>query len=399
MKATAPEADPMCADADVLRRARIALATVCEPGEVELFRALARRGPSETIAGLLARARWTQRIPRSASLGLRLAEVDVDAVIARSEDVGCRILVAGDAQWPRRVDDLGDRAPLALWCWGEANPRLLTIRSVAVVGARACSRYGEFVARDWSAQLARDGIAVISGGAYGIDAAAHRGALAVDGITICVLAGGIDIPYPRGHEGLFAEIVERGLIVSEAPPGETVRRRRFLTRNRLIAALAGATCVVEAARRSGSARTAHDAAALYRPVLAVPGPVTSETSQGTHQLVGDGLAMLAASVDDVRAAIDPIAVHPVEIDRSDGVSSTMREVLDVLPAARAFESGDRQVPGLSIPDIAVRSGIAVHEVRHQLHEAQQRGLVQQSDEARWLFVAKKRPSAAPPWRG
>lgn len=399
MKATAPEADPMCADADVLRRARIALATVCEPGEVELFRALARRGPSATIAGLLARARWTQSIPRSALLGLRLADIDVDAVISRSENIGCRILVAGDAQWPRRVDDLGDRAPLALWCWGEANPRLLTIRSIAVVGARACSRYGEFVARDWSAQLARDGIAVISGGAYGIDAAAHRGALAVDGITICVLAGGIDIPYPRGHEGLFAEIVERGLIVSEAPPGEAVRRRRFLTRNRLIAALAGATCVVEAARRSGSARTAHDAAALYRPVLAVPGPVTSETSQGTHQLVGDGLAMLAASVDDVRAAIDPIAVHPVEIDRSDGVSSTMREVLDVLPAARAFASGDRQVPGLSVPDIAVRSGIAVHEVLNQLHEAQRRGLVQQSDEALWLFVAEKRPSATPPWRG
>ena len=232
------------------------------------------------MAALLGAGRQRPKMPRADGLRRRLEELDLDALIDRGRDIGARVVVPGDSQWPGRMNELRAHQPLALWCWGEADPRLMALRSVAIVGARACTRYGEWIAREWSAQLAQDDVAVISGGAYGLDAAAHRGALAVDGVTICVLASGVDRPHPRGNEGLFAEIVDHGLIVSEAPLGETVRRRRFLTRNRLIAALASATCVVEAAHRSGSVTTASNAAELNRPVLAVPGPVTSEMSRG-----------------------------------------------------------------------------------------------------------------------
>jgi len=392
MKASSAEADPRCDDESVLRRARIALAAVCEPGEATLVRAIETHGPSATVAALLAGTGPARGIPRSAALGKRLADLDLDALIARGEDLGLRVLVAGDVTWPVRLNDLGDRRPIALWCWGEVNPRLHTLRSISMVGARACTRYGEFVARDWSAQLATAGVAIVSGGAYGIDAAAHRGALAVDGVTVCVLAGGIDVPYPRGHEGLFAEIVEQGLVVSEAPLGETVRRRRFLTRNRLIAALGSATCVVEAAERSGSARTASEAALMYRPVLAVPGPVTSETSRGTHQLIADGVAALAGDLEDLRAAIDPITVVPQTRDVRDPVSRALREVLDVLPAGRDCGDENDRCAGLAEDDVAVRCGLPVHQVRAHLRQALERGLIARRPGDRWVYL----PNASQP---
>ena len=232
MKSTSPEADPACTDPNVLRRARIALAAVCEPGEAGLADAIDSTGPTATVAALLDAGRQRPKIPRADALRRRLEELDLDALIDRGRDIGARVVVPGDGRWPGRMNELRAHRLLALWCWDEADPRLMALRSVAIVGARACTRYGGWIAREWSAQLAKDDVTLISGGAYGIDAAAHRGALAVDGVTICVLAGGVDTPYPRGNEGLFAEIVDRGLLVSEAPPGETVRRRRFLTRNR-----------------------------------------------------------------------------------------------------------------------------------------------------------------------
>lgn len=390
MKATSGEADPSCDDPEVLRRARIALAAVCEPGEPELVRAIKQHGTSATIAGLLSGTRSLRGVPRAESLGRRLAELDLETLLARGEDLGIRVIVPGDAHWPVRLNDLGDRSPLALWCWGDANPRLQTVRSVAFVGARACSRYGEFVARDWSAQLASEGIAVVSGGAYGIDAAAHRGALAVDGVTICVLAGGVDIAYPRGHEGLFAEIIERGLVVSEAPLGDNVRRRRFLTRNRVIAALASATCVVEAAERSGSARTAGYASAMHRPVLAVPGPVTSEVSRGTHRLINDGLASLAADIDDVRSAIDPITIDPRSSDRVDAIGRRMREVLDVLPTAPRGASRAGHV-GADESEISLRSGQSHDQVKAHLRDARALGVVSQTPDGRWHYLPEAEP--------
>jgi DNA processing protein len=234
------------------------------------------------------------------------------------------------------------------------------------------------VAREWSAVLAGDRTSIISGGAYGIDGAAHRGALAVDGTTICVLAGGVDEPYPRGHEGLFAQIMERGVLVSEAPLGESVRRRRFLTRNRVIAALAGATCVVEAAHRSGSSRTATYAAELNRHVFAVPGPVTSETSVGTHRLIQDRVATLAGDIDDLREALKPLRVAPAPALDEQRIPARLQEVLDALP-------GEHH-QGRSVAATALRCGLDVHQTQQWLLVAEREGYARCSDGRLWVYL-------------
>lgn len=376
MRADAPEADPDCDDVDVLMRARIALACACEPGEAGLADLIESRGPSAVVAALLAGR--SLPIPRSAAIGARLADLDLTEHLARAEEIGCRILVPGHAEWPGRMDDLGPLRPLALWCWGEADVRLHAVTSISMVGARACTRYGEMVAREWSACLTSEKITVVSGGAYGIDSAAHRGALSVDGPTICILAGGVDQPYPRGHEGLFSRIMECGVLVSEAPLGETVRRRRFLTRNRLIAAISSATCVVEAARRSGSSRTAVYAAELHRPVLAVPGPVTSETSVGTHRLIAEHIATLAGDIQDLRDAVGPVNVASGDLDPHRSVPLRMREVLDALPG-----SGRR---GLTTEAVAVRSGVDLGETSTLLEQARASGHAELTLDGLWVFA-------------
>lgn len=374
MKANAPEADPQCDDLKVITRARIALACVCEPGEAGLTDLIDQLGATRVVGALLSGSNVS--IPRAASIGARLAELDLDAQVSRASEIGSRIVVPGHVEWPTQLDDLGPTRPLALWCWGEANLRLHAIRSVAMVGARACTRYGEVVAREWSAILAGDRISIVSGGAYGIDAAAHRGALAVDGVSICVVAGGVDEAYPRGHEGLFTQIVERGVIVSEAPLGESVRRRRFLTRNRLIAALSSATCVVEAAQRSGSSRTATIAAELHRPVFSVPGPVTSQASVGTHRLIQDRIASLASDVADIKSALSPLEVRPAASEQK--ISTALQEVLDALPG--------EQNAGLSVEATAVRCGLRVHQTQQLLLLAEREGYARCSGDQLWVYL-------------
>lgn len=374
MKANAPEADPQCDDLKVITRARIALACVCEPGEAGLTDLIDQLGATRVVGALLSGSNVS--IPRAASIGARLAELDLDAQVSRASEIGSRIVVPGHVEWPTQLDDLGPTRPLALWCWGEANLRLHAIRSVAMVGARACTRYGEVVAREWSAILAGDRISIVSGGAYGIDAAAHRGALAVDGVSICVVAGGVDEAYPRGHEGLFTQIVERGVIVSEAPLGESVRRRRFLTRNRLIAALSSATCVVEAAQRSGSSRTATIAAELHRPVFSVPGPVTSQASVGTHRLIQDRIASLASDVADIKSALSPLEVRLAASEQK--ISTALQEVLDALPG--------EQNAGLSVEATAVRCGLRVHQTQQLLLLAEREGYARCSGDQLWVYL-------------
>lgn len=375
MKANAAEADKDCDDPEIIRRARIALAVACEPGEAGLADLIDRWGPTSVVAALLAGA--NVRVPRASAIAARLAAVDLSAQLSRVVEIGARIVVPGDREWPGQMNDLGPQRPLALWCWGAADLRLQALTSVAMVGARACTRYGEMVAREWSAVLASERTSIISGGAYGIDGAAHRGALAVDGTTICVLAGGVDQPYPRGHEGLFAQILERGLLVSEAPPGETVRRRRFLTRNRLIAALATATCVVEAAHRSGSSRTATYAAELNRLVFAVPGPVTSETSVGTHRLIQDQIATLASDVEDLRGALRPLRVDPVPASGAPRLPTAMQEVLDALPGSHHG--------GLSVDEAALRCGLSAEQTQAWLVRAEREGHARCADDGLWVY--------------
>jgi DNA processing protein len=210
-----------------------------------------------------------------------------------------RLVYPGCAEWPDGLDALGDAAPIALWVTGVADLRFSCLRSVAVVGARAATAYGSCVAAELAASVAARGWTVVSGGAFGIDAAAHRGALGADGITVAVLACGLDVPYPAAHAELLDAIAHQGAVVSEQPPGRYVSRLRFLTRSRVLAALATGTLVVEAGERSGAMSTARHARDLGRPLMAVPGPVTSDLSAGCHHIIRNWRGSLVTSAGDV----------------------------------------------------------------------------------------------------
>lgn len=219
---------------------------------------------------------------------VRLAHTDPDTAKKLVESFPGHLITPGDDRWPVQLNDLGPQAPHCLWVRGRDNLVSMTRRSVAVVGARAATFYGEEVTAQLADDLAETGFTVVSGGAYGIDAMAHRATLAAGGDTIAVLAGGADRFYPRGNTRILEQITDSGAVISELPPGSAPTRARFLTRNRLIAGLSGATVVVEAAWRSGALSTARHALTIARPVGAVPGPVTSMMSAGTHRLLREG---------------------------------------------------------------------------------------------------------------
>lgn len=211
------------------------------------------------------------------------------------ESAGGYFITPDDPEWPLRLNDLA-AAPIGLIVKGKVES--LSERSIAIVGTRNPTPYGARIASDFAAGFVDREWLIVSGGAYGIDTHAHKGALIAEGVTIAVIASGIDINYPVGNERLFREIAELGAIVSEVMPGTPAFPSRFLTRNRIIAALSVSTLVVEAAFRSGSLRTARDAAELMRPVMAIPGPINSPTSEGTHRLIGERAAEIVTSVAD-----------------------------------------------------------------------------------------------------
>lgn len=218
-----------------------------------------------------------------------------EQVLERIAHHHVRLVTPLDIDWPIQVNDL-IAPPIALIVKG--NISALHIPSLAIVGTRNPTSYGARIAGDFAAGFADREWGIISGGAYGIDSYAHKGALIAEGVTVAVIASGIDINYPAGNARLFTEICESGAIVTEFMPGHKALPSRFLTRNRLIAALSKATLVVEAAFRSGSLRTARDAAELFRPVMAIPGPINSPTSEGCHRLIGERAAEIVTSVAD-----------------------------------------------------------------------------------------------------
>jgi DNA processing protein len=349
------------------REAYIALAHCVEPGDVAAGRLLEALGPVELADRVRA---GRTGLPHGEGLAARLAGSGHVAADDRAARCDARIVTRADREWPSQLEALGPQAPLALWVRGAADLRLLALRSVAIVGARASTSYGEEVARAWAAALASDAWTVLSGAAFGIDAAAHRGALAADGSTVAVLAGGVDVPYPRAHTALLARIVDEGAVVSESPPGESVRRQRFLSRNRLIAALGRATLVVEAAERSGTTATARAASAMNRPVLAVPGPVTSAASAGCHRMIRDGRALLVSDVPDLLDMLDlahgggagTTAAHggraASPARNRDRLAARERVVLDALPARGVRGLGDLvRAAGLSQTDVLAGIGI------------------------------------------
>ncbi|MDR1294794.1 MAG: DNA-processing protein DprA [Bifidobacteriaceae bacterium] len=275
----------------------------------------------------------------------RLEGLDPRRELRVIRGLGGRYVSPDDRDWPGCLDDLGDGVPLGLWAIG-AEAALGDVAgfftpSVAVVGSRAVTHYGETVTAAMVSDLVERGIGIVSGGAFGIDGAAHRAALGRGGRTVAVMAGGVDRLYPAGNEALLREVARTGAVVAEVPPGSAPRRERFLLRNRLIAALTSATVVVEAGWRSGARNTAGHAASLVRPVGAVPGPVTSASSAGCHRLVRDGIATLVSDAADVVELAGPLAADLGVPEREgpagllDDLDSAERQVLDSLPARGA----------------------------------------------------------------
>ena len=323
--------------------ALLTLAHVVEPGDLRIGALVDELGPDEVVGRIRD---GSVRNRDEDALRARLSLIDVQGAREQAAAIGSRLVMRGDVEWPTQLDDLGAARPYVLWVLGSPNLRLSALNSLAVIGARASTPYGEQLARDWSGQLCDLGWLVVSGGAYGIDAAAHRGALAAGGLTACVLATGIDVAYPRAHEELLARIADSGLLISESPLGSQARRQRFLTRNRLIAALTRATVVVEAAMRSGTTSTANSAYGLNRPVLAVPGPVTSAMSAGCHHLIREQTATLASGWTDILELVTSTAVEAEPAWRDDGrahsrptdaLTEVQRRVLDAIPHSRAAD--------------------------------------------------------------
>ncbi|MET0480285.1 MAG: DNA-processing protein DprA [Mycetocola sp.] len=300
----------------------------------------------EELAPALEKAteRWRPRLDSRATLRhLKLAAL-------------CKatLVTPRDPDWPDRLDDLGAHAPLALWLRGHIEAVHSPARSIALVGARAATGYGEHVAMEAASGLVGRGFTIVSGAAYGIDGMAHRAALASGGTTVAFLAGGVDRPYPSGHAVLIGRIIETGAVISEVPCGGQPSKWRFLQRNRLIAAAGDATVVLEAGWRSGSLNTAGHAAALGRPLGAVPGPITSAASAGCHRLIREYDAVCVTSVEEMAelAGVAPDAPNPAPKERS---SEEIR-VLDALSARSPR----------SVADVAARSGLPVDTVHSVL---------------------------------
>ncbi len=303
----------------------------------------------------------------------RAVSIDTGELTRRTKLLNARFIIPGDAEWPHQLADLGPGAPPGLWVRGEVAAVVSSGFGVAVVGARAATAYGETVTAMLVSRMAEQGLSVVSGGAFGIDASAHRSALNTGTLTVAVLAGGIDQLYPAAHADLLRSIESSGgALVSENVPGSAPMKSRFLSRNRLIAALSGATVVVEAAWRSGSLSTAHHALELGRPVGVVPGPITSAQSAGCHRLLRDTPAELISVPEDV------IALVP----GSNGLTTAegrvgCEELEHYEPIELRVLDGLKRSKPVSVDELCVASGLATVEVLTTLSKLEVRGAVGQ----------------------
>lgn len=361
------------------------LSRVVEP-PCPALTALVRRVGAVEAAERVRRGQAGEEVNRHAEARRHIdCAADDLAVLAR---LGGRLITSEDDEWPLlSFAGFGGapgrlraqaHAPMVLWAIGPGTLDEVAFRSAAVVGTRAATAYGEFVAGDIATGLAERDVAVVSGGAFGIDGAAHRATLAVEGVTVAVLAGGVDVLYPAGHSALLQRIAEHGLLLSEYPPGVRPARHRFLTRNRLVAALAGATVVVEAGARSGAANTAAWARALGRPVCAVPGPVTSSVSVGSHELLRGGAQIVTRAADVVELVGRMGELAPDEqrpASPLDELGDIEKRVYDALPRRG----------GRTAEEVAVASGLPARQVLGPLVNLELSGLVVGRD-GRWKLA-------------
>jgi DNA processing protein len=230
---------------------------------------------------------------------------DLEVEISKAGGV---FITPEDDDWPIALADLAI-PPIGLVIAGDRSVLLKLDKSISIVGSRQPTNYGLQLSYSLASQASLAQLVVVSGGAYGIDTASHQGALSVGGISIAVLAGGINRLYPLENQKLFKDITKSGLLISEVMPNIESKPYRFLIRNRLIAALSRSTVVVEAKFISGSIRTARDAAEIFRPVFAIPGPVTSPLSEGCHRLIAERVADIATSLDEILEVITPLQMR------------------------------------------------------------------------------------------
>ncbi|GGS01798.1 hypothetical protein GCM10010269_45880 [Streptomyces humidus] len=340
------------------RLARIFLGRVVEPGDEVSGRWVRERGVPEVVRRLCGDGEPLPGVTarRWAGLRARAGQADPEQDLAVAREAGVRYVCPGDAEWPGTLDELGDARPLGLWVRGRPSLRMWALRSVAVVGARACTQYGAHMAATLACGLAERGWVVVSGGAYGVDGAAHRGALGAGGATVAVLACGVDRPYPSGHTELIGRIAEQGLVVGELPPGDHPTPSRFIQRNRVIAALTRGTVVVEAAYRSGSLVTARAAQRLGRHTMGVPGPATSGLSAGVHELLRGEAVLVTDAAEVVELVGDMGELAP---DRRgpalprDLLEPGARRVLAALPARRPAAPKEIAREAGTTPDDAI----------------------------------------------
>lgn len=357
-----------------LQLARAYLNRVAEPPAPALAALVAEQGPVRA-----ARAVARRRVPDAvaAETAARYGEDRAERDLAEIGALGGRLVVPEDDEWPAWAfacyrtpgAQADDRLcePLALWVRGAASLAEVTDAAVTVVGARAATGYGEHVAADFGFGLADRGFAVVSGAAFGIDGAAHRGALAAEGSTVAVQACGLDRAYPAGHAGLLDRMAQSGAVVSEYPPGVRPAKHRFLVRNGIIAAVSAGTVVIEAGARSGARRTAGLAGVLGRVVMAVPGPVTSALSVGCHALLREEQAVLVTRVEEVVETIGRIGDDlapplPVPARPTDGLSPEQLAVYEALPA-RAPRHAEQLVGESGVPLARVRAVLPLLELQ------------------------------------
>jgi DNA processing protein len=369
------------------RRARIMLSCAMDGGDLAVADLVQNQGAEGAWAKIIEGALGEPAAERASRVAMEVVER-----VAKAAEM--RFIVPGDDEWPDGLDDLRHAesiqrrggVPLGLWLRGPGQLAHLMQRSVAIVGSRAATAYGNGIATDLGADLVEQGVTVVSGGAFGIDVAAHRGALAAGGPTVCVLANGVDMAYPPAHVAIFESLAKDQLLVSELPPGAHPTRVRFLARNRLIAAMSRGTVVVEAALRSGARNTASWALGCGRPLMAVPGSVYSRASSAPHLMIRNGQAVLVTSAAEVLELISDMgeAMLPLSHGQSratDALTETQLAVFEAIPARRR----------VSVGDIALAAGVSVPTCLSALTALEAAGLVE-GDERGWL-VAVGRPRA------
>ncbi|MFE9723343.1 DNA-processing protein DprA [Streptomyces sp. NPDC005794] len=374
------------------RLARAALTRVFEPGDERGGRWIREIGPVELLrllAGTDGSARTLKGMTetRLAGYRLRASSADPGQDLADVSAVGGRFVCPGDREWPSQLDDLGDARPIGLWVRGRSDLRLWALRSVALVGARACTPYGAHMAGTLAAGLAERGWVVVSGAAFGVDGAAHRGALAAGGATMAVLACGVDVAYPRGHAELIGRIVEQGVVMGELPPSDHPTRSRFILRNRVIAALTRGTVVVEAEYRSGSLVTARNALRLGRFTMGVPGPATSGLSAGVHELLrGEGVLVTdAAEIAELVGEIGELApARCGPVLPRDHLDAASARVLEALPWTGVVDGRD----------VARGAGTSTDEALGRLYELHSLGFVEREGDGWRLTPGRTRDEGA-----